>query len=155
MTSQRTLLVMAGGTGGHIMPALAVADHLRDRGWRIVWLGSRNGMESDLVPKRGYPIEYIRFAGLRGKGWLRAALLPLNLLVAFWQCARAIFSIHRTAERHSNVVVNRTEQGSVGYAGAEHRYVRGRDCNCGGTTREYVGGGYGGGYDRTAYSVRN
>ncbi|MFO1318544.1 MAG: undecaprenyldiphospho-muramoylpentapeptide beta-N-acetylglucosaminyltransferase [Burkholderiales bacterium] len=93
MTSQRTLLVMAGGTGGHIMPALAVADHLRDRGWRIVWLGSRNGMESDLVPKRGYPIEYIRFAGLRGKGWLRAALLPLNLLVAFWQCARVIFRL--------------------------------------------------------------
>ena len=64
-------------------------------------------------------------------------------------------TIHRTAERHSNVVVNRTEQGSVGYAGAEHRYVRGRDCNCGGTTREYTGRGYGGGYDRTAYSVRN
>lgn len=90
---QHTLLVMAGGTGGHIMPALAVADHLRDRGWGVVWLGSRNGMEAELVPKRGYPIEYIRFAGLRGKGLLRAVLLPLNLLVAFWQCARVIFRL--------------------------------------------------------------
>lgn len=64
-------------------------------------------------------------------------------------------TVHRTAERYSNVVINRTERGSVGYAGAEHRYVRGRDCNCGGTTREYVG--YRGGYNgyRTAYSVRD
>lgn len=89
----RTMLVMAGGTGGHIMPALAVADVLRERGWRIVWLGSRQGMEADLVPKRGYPIEYIRFAGLRGKGLVRKALLPLNLLIAFWQCARVIFRV--------------------------------------------------------------
>jgi len=89
----RTLLVMAGGTGGHIMPALAVADVLRERGWRIVWLGSRQGMEADLVPKRGYPVEYIRFAGLRGKGLVRKALLPLNLLIAFWQCARVIFRV--------------------------------------------------------------
>lgn len=93
MSASRTLLVMAGGTGGHIMPALAVADVLRDRGWRIVWLGSRAGMEADLVPKRGYPIEYIRFAGLRGKGLLRKALLPVNLLIAFAQCARVIFRV--------------------------------------------------------------
>jgi hypothetical protein len=64
-------------------------------------------------------------------------------------------TIHRTAERYSNVVENRTEQGSVSNGGVEHRYIRGRDCNCGGTTREYSGGGGqyvdGGG----AYSVRN
>jgi UDP-N-acetylglucosamine--N-acetylmuramyl-(pentapeptide) pyrophosphoryl-undecaprenol N-acetylglucosamine transferase len=88
--ADRTLLVMAGGTGGHVMPALAVADWLRARGWKVVWLGSRAGMEADLVPKRGYPIRFIRFAGLRGKGLVRAALLPFNLLVAFLQCARVI-----------------------------------------------------------------
>lgn len=93
VSANRTILVMAGGTGGHVFPALAVADHLRDRGWKVVWLGSRAGMEADLVPKRGYPVEFIRFAGLRGKGFVRAALLPLNLLIAFWQCARVIFRV--------------------------------------------------------------
>jgi UDP-N-acetylglucosamine--N-acetylmuramyl-(pentapeptide) pyrophosphoryl-undecaprenol N-acetylglucosamine transferase len=89
----KTILVMAGGTGGHIFPALAVADHLRDQGWKIVWLGSKAGMESQLVPQYGFEIEWVRFSGLRGKGLLRMSLLPLNLLVAFWQSARAIFRV--------------------------------------------------------------
>lgn len=90
----RTLMIMAGGTGGHIYPALSVADYLRDRGWRIVWLGAKTGMEARIVPERGYPMAWVRFSGLRGKGLLRMALLPFNLLVAFVQGLRAIFA-HR------------------------------------------------------------
>ncbi len=89
----RTILVMAGGTGGHIFPALAVADQLRDKGWKIVWLGSKLGMESQLVPQYGFEMEWVRFSGLRGKGLLPLVLLPLNLLIAFWQSARAIFRV--------------------------------------------------------------
>lgn len=87
----RTILIMAGGTGGHIFPALAVAEQLKAQGWRVVWLGSKTGMEAQIVVRHGYEIEWIRFGGLRGKGILAMALLPLNLLIAFWQSARAIF----------------------------------------------------------------
>jgi len=85
-------MIMAGGTGGHVFPALAVADAMRDAGWRVVWLGARSGMEATLVPSRGYEMAWVRFAGLRGKGLAAKLLLPLNLLVAFWQSARAIFA---------------------------------------------------------------
>lgn len=85
---------MAGGTGGHIYPAISVAEYLREQGWRIVWLGSKAGMEARIVPPKGYVMAWIRFSGLRGKGLLRAVTLPLSLLIAFWQSARAIFA-HR------------------------------------------------------------
>lgn len=83
-------MIMAGGTGGHVFPALAVADHLRALGWRVVWLGARTGMEATLVPKHGYEMAWVRFSGLRGKGLAAKLLLPLNLLVAFWQALRAL-----------------------------------------------------------------
>jgi len=89
----RAILVMAGGTGGHVMPALAVAEQMRRAGWRVVWLGSKDGMEATLIPKHGYEMEWIRFSGVRGKGFMRLALLPLSLLVAFWQSARVIFRV--------------------------------------------------------------
>ena len=78
-------LVMAGGTGGHIFPGLAVADGLRARGWRVHWLGAPGSMEQQLVPPRGYPFEAIDFGGVRGKGLATLALLPLRLLRAFAQ----------------------------------------------------------------------
>ena len=70
----KTALVMAGGTGGHIFPGLAVAEALRARGWNVHWLGAPGSMESRLVPPRGFPLEVIDFAGVRGKGLKTLAL---------------------------------------------------------------------------------
>ena len=87
-----TLMVMAGGTGGHIYPGLAVADALRDRGWRVVWMGNPDGMEARIVPANGYEVAWVRFTALRGKGVLRKLLLPFNLLRGF---AQALGQIRR------------------------------------------------------------
>jgi len=86
----RTLMVMAGGTGGHVYPALAVADALRARGWEVFWLGTRAGLEARVAPAAGIDMVWISMSGVRGKGLLRKLLLPLTLLMAFWQSLWAI-----------------------------------------------------------------
>ena len=86
----KTALIMAGGTGGHIFPGLAVAQALRERGWQVHWLGAPASMESRLVPPQGFALETIDFSGVRGKGLVTLALLPLRLLKAFWQALAVV-----------------------------------------------------------------
>ena len=93
--TQHCALIMAGGTGGHIFPGLAVAQALRDKGWRVHWLGGKGtagnpSMESQLVPPRGFTFESIDFSGVRGKGVITLALLPARLLKAFWQSIQVL-----------------------------------------------------------------
>nr|WP_295772704.1 undecaprenyldiphospho-muramoylpentapeptide beta-N-acetylglucosaminyltransferase [Rhodoferax sp.] len=81
----RCALIMAGGTGGHIFPGLAVAQALRERGWRVHWLGAPDGMESRLVPAKGFPLEPVDFSGVRGKGLRTLLSMPPRLLRAMAQ----------------------------------------------------------------------
>lgn len=85
-----TLMIMAGGTGGHIYPAMAVADYLKQQGWRIVWLATEGGMENRLIAGKPYDIAVIRMRGVRGKGFLRKLAAPFQVLFASMQSLSAM-----------------------------------------------------------------
>ncbi len=88
--SVKHLVVMAAGTGGHVIPGLAVAREMQSRGWSVSWLGTTAGMENKLVPPTGIPIDRVAFSGLRGKGALHALTGAARLLAAFWTCLKII-----------------------------------------------------------------
>lgn len=89
-SASKTLMIMAGGTGGHVYPAMAVADALQNIGWRIVWLCTQGGMENKLIAGKPYDKAMINMQGVRGKGLLGWLLLPVKLAIACTQSIRAL-----------------------------------------------------------------
>ena len=94
--SKRPVLIMAGGTGGHVFPALALARLLRASSREVVWLGTRHGLEARVVPEEGFPIEWLSVTGLRGKNVLTLLTAPFRLVRALFQ-ALAVMRRHRPA----------------------------------------------------------
>ncbi|MCK4707279.1 MAG: undecaprenyldiphospho-muramoylpentapeptide beta-N-acetylglucosaminyltransferase [Gammaproteobacteria bacterium] len=94
--SKRPIMVMAGGTGGHVFPALAVANYLRDKGEDIIWMGTKSGLESRIVPAANFPIEWLTIEGVRGKGLITKAMAPFKLILA---CTQAVKLLRKNKPR--------------------------------------------------------
>ncbi len=97
------LMIMAGGTGGHIFPGLAIADAMRAKGWEVSWLGTAHGMENQLVPKHGIPLDTVEFSGLRGKG--------------LWHSVKGLFSMLKSYARAHQLLRSRKPDVVVGMGG--------------------------------------
>ncbi|WP_264080469.1 UDP-N-acetylglucosamine--N-acetylmuramyl-(pentapeptide) pyrophosphoryl-undecaprenol N-acetylglucosamine transferase [Paraphotobacterium marinum] len=88
--NKKKILIMAGGTGGHIFPALVIADELSKIGWEILWLGTQNRMESSIVPQYGYNIKFIKVDGIKGNGFKKLIQAPFMILRATFQARKII-----------------------------------------------------------------
>ncbi len=86
----KRIVIMAGGTGGHVFPALAVARLMRAQGWQVSWMGTRQGMENRVVPANGISLDYLPVAGLRGKGMTAKIRAPFMLLHSAWQALKIL-----------------------------------------------------------------
>lgn len=91
------ILIMAGGTGGHVFPALSLATALRDHGYEPIWLGTPAGIEARLVPAAGFTLETLDIGGLRGKGWSSWLLAPWRLSQALWSACRVMWRVRPAA----------------------------------------------------------
>lgn len=85
-----SIVIMAGGTGGHVFPALAVAEELRKQGASLSWLGTARGIEAELVPAANIPLHCLTIEGVRGKGWATKLKAPFLLLSAVWQARKIL-----------------------------------------------------------------
>jgi UDP-N-acetylglucosamine--N-acetylmuramyl-(pentapeptide) pyrophosphoryl-undecaprenol N-acetylglucosamine transferase len=88
------LVIMAGGTGGHVFPGLAVANEITKQGWQVEWFGSADKMEAELVPKNGFPIHFLDVKGLRGKGIVNKLYAPFMLIYSVWQARTILKSLN-------------------------------------------------------------
>ncbi len=93
----KTIMIMAGGTGGHVYPALAVADYLKQQGFNLYWLGTERGLEHRVVPEHGYTLLTISVAGVRGKGIVRTLISPFMLLFALFQAMSIMIRLRPAA----------------------------------------------------------